>query len=89
MRVRIAYFFLLLCFVFPSCEPTGTTAEKQASSSSPDHTFFELLAADKTGIDFVNEVADRNDFNILTYRNFYNGGGVSIGDINNDQLPDL
>lgn len=50
---------------------------------------FQLLKPENTGIDFVNEVADGNNFNILTYRNFYNGGGVAIGDINNDSLPDL
>lgn len=89
MRVRVAYFFLLLSFVMSSCEPTDGTVTTKESTSTPDHTFFELLPAEKTGVSFVNEVADRNDFNILTYRNFYNGGGVSIGDINNDQLPDL
>jgi hypothetical protein len=50
---------------------------------------FQLLDPEKTGIDFVNEVVDGEKFNILTYRNFYNGGGVAIGDINNDSLPDL
>ena len=50
---------------------------------------FQLLESEKTGIDFVNEVVDGETFNILTYRNFYNGGGVAIGDINNDSLPDL
>src|SRR5690349_5733228 len=40
-------------------------------------------------IKFVNKVENTKDFNILTYRNFYNGGGVAIGDINNDGLPDI
>lgn len=42
-----------------------------------------------TGIDFSNSVKDTKDFNVLTYRNFYNGGGVAIGDINNDGLADI
>jgi enediyne biosynthesis protein E4 len=50
---------------------------------------FQLIEPDKTGIDFINEVTDGEKFNILTYRNFYNGGGIAIGDINNDSLPDL
>lgn len=50
-------------------------------------TLFELL--EHTGIDFTNKVEDSPDFNIFTYRNFYNGGGVAIGDINNDGLSDV
>jgi enediyne biosynthesis protein E4 len=52
-------------------------------------TFFTLLPPNRTGVDFINEVVDEENFNILTYRNFYNGGGVAIGDINNDSLPDI
>jgi enediyne biosynthesis protein E4 len=48
-----------------------------------------LLSSSDSGIDFVNEVQDQEDFNILTYRNYYNGGGVAIGDINNDGLNDV
>jgi len=50
-------------------------------------TLFTL--ENNTGIDFVNKVENTKDFNIFTYRNFYNGGGVAIGDINNDSLPDV
>ncbi|MGI9543403.1 MAG: CRTAC1 family protein, partial [Cyclobacteriaceae bacterium] len=50
---------------------------------------FVLLAAEETGIDFINQVQDTKDFNILNYRNFYNGGGVAIGDINGDSLVDI
>lgn len=42
-----------------------------------------------TGINFENRVSNTRDFNIFSYRNFYNGGGVATGDINNDGLPDI
>jgi enediyne biosynthesis protein E4 len=49
---------------------------------------FETLGAD-TGIDFQNTVENTDDMNIFNYRNFYNGAGVAIGDINNDGLADV
>jgi hypothetical protein len=50
---------------------------------------FSKLDSSKTGINFVNEVKNGADMNIFKYRNFYNGGGVAIGDINNDGLADV
>ncbi|MCX8482203.1 MAG: VCBS repeat-containing protein, partial [Crocinitomicaceae bacterium] len=44
---------------------------------------------DQTGIEFTNTVVDDKENNIFKYRNFYNGAGVGIGDINNDGLPDV
>jgi hypothetical protein len=44
---------------------------------------------EKTGIDFSNTIHNTPEFNIFSYRNFYNGGGVAIGDINNDGLADI
>jgi len=52
-------------------------------------SLFTSLPSKETGISFINEVEDRNEFNIFRYRNLYNGGGVAIGDINNDGLPDI
>ncbi len=49
----------------------------------------ELIDSDITGIDFVNQLSFDKDFNGFNYRNYYNGGGVAIGDINNDGLPDI
>ena len=50
---------------------------------------FTKMTSDQTGIDFVNNVENQKSFNIFKYRNFYNGGGVAIGDVNNDGLPDI
>ena len=52
-------------------------------------TLFTLLNASHTGIDFANKVTYTEVFNPYTFRNFFNGGGVAIGDINNDSLPDI
>src|SRR5689334_6380616 len=52
-------------------------------------TLFHKMDPDETNIHFSNDLTYNKDFNIYTYRNFYNGGGVAIGDINNDGLPDL
>ncbi|HRH59989.1 MAG TPA: CRTAC1 family protein, partial [Chitinophagaceae bacterium] len=45
--------------------------------------------AKNSGIDFTNTVQGNQDFNVFTYRNFYNGAGVATGDINNDGLTDV
>jgi hypothetical protein len=50
---------------------------------------FELLSAEKTGIDFNNSVTETETFNHFYYAQIYNGAGVAIGDINNDGLPDI
>ena len=62
-----------------------------SKSNEPEEKnyLFTPLPGDQTGITFINEVIDSKDFNIFTYRNFYNGGGVAIGDINNDSLADV
>ncbi|WP_229254690.1 VCBS repeat-containing protein [Dyadobacter linearis] len=47
------------------------------------------MSSSETGIAFENTITNSEEFNIFNYRNFYNGGGVAIGDINNDNLPDV
>jgi hypothetical protein len=50
---------------------------------------FELLSPSRTGVTFANRLPDDTAFNILTYMYYYDGGGVAVGDVNNDGLPDL
>lgn len=52
-------------------------------------TLFTSLPASQTHVDFANNLPDRPDLSILNYVYYYNGGGVAVGDINNDGLPDL
>jgi hypothetical protein len=42
-----------------------------------------------TGINFKNPLKETEQFNVLNYGYLYNGGGVAIGDINNDGLSDI
>lgn len=44
---------------------------------------------ENTGINFINKIEDQEINNSFLFRNFYNGGGVGIGDINNDGLADI
>ncbi len=60
-----------------------------ASLSSSPTTLFTLLPSSHTNITFANDLTYTEEFNPYTYRNFYNGGGVGLGDINNDGLLDI
>ncbi|QHT66773.1 VCBS repeat-containing protein [Rhodocytophaga rosea] len=50
---------------------------------------FTLLTSQETGVRFVNRLVETEKQNVLEYEYFYNGGGVAVGDINNDGLADL
>ena len=82
MPVRLSTLFCILCIILFACN----TKNKQAVNKN---ALFQLQPAAQTGINFINKVTDTKEFNILTYHNFYNGGGVAIGDVNNDGKPDI
>ncbi|CAN5510378.1 VCBS repeat-containing protein [soil metagenome] len=55
----------------------------------PSAAQYTLLSAKQTGVKFTNKLTESEDQNVLAYEYFYNGGGVAVGDLNNDGLPDL
>ncbi|HWD86586.1 MAG TPA: VCBS repeat-containing protein [Mucilaginibacter sp.] len=72
----------ILAFLSTSCRhSTENTSNKDA--------LFQLLPSSQTGITFSNKVVEDGKSNVFNYRNFYNGGGVAIGDVNNDGKPDI
>ncbi|GAA4271321.1 VCBS repeat-containing protein [Aquimarina gracilis] len=50
---------------------------------------FKKLDPESTGVDFKNVLTEDAEYNIVNYLYYYNGGGVAVGDINNDHLPDI
>lgn len=50
---------------------------------------FTLLGVEETGIDFINRIAENDSMNIISHPNHWNGGGIAIGDLNNDGLADI
>ncbi len=54
-----------------------------------ESALFGQVPASESGVHFINKVENTEKLNIFNYRNFYNGGGVALGDINNDGLPDI
>ena len=73
MRV---FTLFIIGFCLLGCKNSGTS-----------DTLFEKM--ENSGIDFENNISNSPDFNIFSYRNFYNGAGVATGDVNNDGLADI
>ncbi len=69
-----------------SCQqrPNTDTADSNASNS-----LFTLLSSEKTHVTFSNDLTEGLNTNLLMYEYFYNGGGVAVGDVNNDGMEDL
>lgn len=53
------------------------------------HYLFQEVSSSTSGITFTNQLKETEQHSIINYIYFYNGGGVSVGDINNDGLADL
>src|ERR1700709_203144 len=72
------YFFLPIFFavaiVFSSCKKK---------------TLFQQIPSSESGVTFNNKITETDSINPITLLNVYNGGGVGIGDFNNDGLQDI
>lgn len=87
--MRAIYFFfqtsisvLLLLFLM-QCK------NEQQENAAPADALFTLLDPTKTGVKFQNNISEGLNTNVLMYEYFYNGGGIAVGDVNNDGLDDL
>jgi len=74
MKSKLSYIFVIILAI---------------GCSKKEAALFLKKPSGETGITFTNRLTETEDQNILDYMYFYNGGGISIGDINNDGLPDI
>lgn len=77
MKKATKYFCFLILVLTGACQ------------ENTESKLFELVPIEKSKITFSNTLQPSPDLNILDYLYYYNGGGVAIGDINNDDLPDV
>jgi hypothetical protein len=75
MKNLSIFLFVLLCVLVISCKRRGP--------------LFELIPSDHSHIHFNNRIVENDTVNPFDLPNMYNGGGVGIGDFNNDGLPDI
>jgi hypothetical protein len=76
-RQIMKYYLILVSFFFI------------ARSSCKKKTLFEQISSSASGITFINKIVETDSINPVTLLNVYNGGGVGIGDFNNDGLQDI
>lgn len=78
LSLKSAFLYSICFFIFLS------------SCKNRKNEIFTQLSPSETNIDFVNKLdSDTSGLSILYYLYYYNGGGIAIGDINNDGLPDI
>ena len=93
LRSRLAR-ALSCCALLPALlAALGCNAAEATRSANPppvvNGQLFTQLPSNYTGVQFSNQVTESRAMNVFTYRNFYNGGGVAIGDLTGDGLPEL
>lgn len=82
---------VLFCTVvlLTGCSGSSETNETNESDSTVHKMSFKTLSAEESGITFLNKITETDSFNYFSYEYMYNGGGVAVGDINNDGLTDI
>jgi hypothetical protein len=88
--MKKTFHILVLFTSLYSCNSNTNESNKKSNTTSVKESMsFTTLGSSETGIDFKNLVQESEELNYFTYEYMYNGGGVAVGDINNDGLTDI
>lgn len=89
---KVIYFLFFILFFHCKKEDKSQRIEESDSfdiNQNKEAELFEFMNVSDTNINFQNTLTESENFNILLYEYLYNGGGVALGDINNDGLIDI
>ncbi len=84
-------FFFLIIIGVTGCSSDAVVAPSQTEEPTltASNPVLRLLTPEQTGVDFQNKIIETYENNITTNINMYNGGGMAVGDFNNDGRPDI
>jgi len=85
--LRLPFRLILFSWLIFSCKQVEK--ENPIQESAPSDPMFQLLSSETTGITFSNSIEENLNLNVLMYEYLYNGGGVAVGDLNQDGLDDI
>jgi len=85
-KLKCFFVFLLSIVLVFGC---GKKGKKEESNLTEENAGFEILDATYTGINFINNLQQTEEQNVFDDIYYFNGSGVAVGDINNDNLPDV
>jgi hypothetical protein len=90
-EARLWRFFVAASCLLAGCSGTDRPVTEDLTGEVPgtDGRLFTQLPSSYTGVRFENRLTDTRELNVFTYRNYYNGGGVALGDLTGDGLPEL
>ncbi len=91
MSTSILHHMALLLIVLHmyACTNDAKKYKNKDAYSNTSSNLFLQLASSQTNINFYNHLVETEDHNFWKYQYYYNGGGVAVGDVNNDGLPDI
>ncbi len=78
-----------MVFLLAGCDVPEAEKASNDTKNYSEIKLFSLMNPQESGLYFINEVNEQPQLNILTYEYLYNGGGVALGDVNKDGLPDV
>jgi enediyne biosynthesis protein E4 len=89
LTMRFPTTLLALAMLFAACGEKQHAPTSSMENKPVEQPLFTKVPATHSGISFQNKVEETPSLHYLIYNNLFSGAGLAVGDLNNDDLPDL